>query len=93
MNDKQKIRYAMVGLGWFVQDAALPAFANAENSEIVALVSGDQVKLTELVTMYDVQDTYAYEECDDLLNSRKIDAPPSLNYAPVHTQILNIYVD
>ena len=35
MNGRQKIRYAVVGLGWFAQDAALPAFANAENSELV----------------------------------------------------------
>ena len=51
MNGRQKIRYAVVGLGWFAQDAALPAFANAENSELVALVSGDRIKLEELGKM------------------------------------------
>jgi predicted dehydrogenase len=74
MNDNQKIRYAVVGLGWFAQDAALPAFTHAENSELVALVSGDLVKLTELSKMYNIQHTYAYEKYDELLNSGKIDA-------------------
>ena len=74
MNDNQKIRYAVVGLGWFAQDAALPAFIHAENSELVALVSGDRIKLEELGKMYKIEHTYLYEEYDDLLNSGKIDA-------------------
>ena len=74
MNGRQKIRYAVVGLGWFAQDAALPAFIHAENSELVALVSGDRIKLEELSKMYNVQHTYTYAEYDDLLNSGKIDA-------------------
>lgn len=74
MNDNQKIRYAVVGLGWFAQDAALPAFTNAENSELVALVSSDLIKLAELGKMYDVQHIYTYEKYDELLNSGQIDA-------------------
>ncbi|MBM0744058.1 Gfo/Idh/MocA family oxidoreductase [Phormidium sp. CLA17] len=71
----QKIRYAVVGLGWFAQSAALPAFANAENSELVALVSDDPVKLTEISGQYSsVQRTFSYEEYDDCLSSGLIDA-------------------
>jgi predicted dehydrogenase len=70
----QKIRYAVVGLGWFAQSAALPAFAHAENSELVALVSEDSTKLAELAKKYSVQHTFSYEEYDDLLNSGLIDA-------------------
>jgi glucose-fructose oxidoreductase len=74
-SQQQKIRYAVVGLGWFSQDAALPAFAHAENSELVALVSDDPIKLTELSQKYDgIQHTYSYEEYDDLLRSGSIDA-------------------
>ena len=39
---ERKIRYGVVGLGWFAQAAILPAFANTrDNSELTALVSGD----------------------------------------------------
>ena len=43
--DAQKVRYAVIGAGWFGQSAVLPAFANAkENSELAAIVSGDAEK-------------------------------------------------
>ncbi|UBF26542.1 Gfo/Idh/MocA family oxidoreductase [Kovacikia minuta CCNUW1] len=75
MNDKQKIRYAVVGLGWFAQSAALPAFAHAENSELAALVSDDPVKLAEISQKSEgIQRTFSYEEYNDLLSSGLIDA-------------------
>src|SRR3954462_15157495 len=53
--DTRKVRYAVVGLGWFAQAAILPAFANArDNSELVALVTGDADKAHELGKRYDV---------------------------------------
>ncbi len=70
----RKIRYAVVGLGAFAQSDALPAFAEAKNSELVALVSGDPTKRTELAQKYGVVSTYGYEDYDDLLRSGKIDA-------------------
>lgn len=70
----RKIRYAVVGLGAFAQSDALPAFAAAENSELVALVSGDAAKRAELAQKYDVEDHYAYEQYDQLLNSGNVDA-------------------
>lgn len=73
-NGKEKIRYAVVGLGWFAQDAALPAFDHAENSEIVALVSDDPVKRDELGRQYGIQHTYSYEEYEDCLTSGAVDA-------------------
>ncbi|MCY7335749.1 MAG: Gfo/Idh/MocA family oxidoreductase [Chamaesiphon sp.] len=71
---ERKIRYAVVGLGWFAQAAALPAFANAENSELVALVSGDPTKRTEVAKKYGIEDTYTYAQYDELLASGTIDA-------------------
>jgi hypothetical protein len=39
----EKVRYAVVGLGYIVQAAVLPAFANAkQNSELRPLVSSDK---------------------------------------------------
>ncbi|NDJ17634.1 Gfo/Idh/MocA family protein [Myxacorys almedinensis] len=70
----RKIRYAVVGLGWFAQASALPAFAQAENSELTALVSGDPTKLKELSQEYGVQHTYSYGEYEDCLTSGNVDA-------------------
>lgn len=70
----RRVRYAVIGLGWFAQFAALPAFANAENAELVALVSDDSTKRTELARKYKLQHTYTYADYDDLLMSGIIDA-------------------
>jgi predicted dehydrogenase len=74
IDKSSKIRYAVVGLGAFAQSDALPAFAYTENSELVALVSGDATKRDELAQKYGVRHTYSYEEYDDLLKSGNIDA-------------------
>ena len=64
----RKIRYAVVGLGYISQVAVLPAFAHAqENSELVALVSGDPAKLKALAKKYKVRKTYSYEGYADCL--------------------------
>lgn len=69
-----KIRYAVVGAGWFGQTAILPAFANAtENSQLVAIFSGDPDKREELLKTYHVP-TYSYENYDSILSSGDIDA-------------------
>jgi predicted dehydrogenase len=73
-SSKRKVRYAVVGLGWFAQTAALPAFAHAENAELVALVSDDSTKLQELSQQYGIQHTYSYDEYVDCLTSGNIDA-------------------
>lgn len=69
-----RIRYAVIGLGWFGQEAILPAFANAgKNSVLAALVSGDEEKREELSKKYNVP-AYTYEQYDELLHSGSIDA-------------------
>jgi predicted dehydrogenase len=74
IDKNRKIRYAVVGLGAFAQSDALPAFADAENSELVALVSGDVTKQNQLAQKYGVRHIYNYEEYDDLLKSGNVDA-------------------
>ncbi|WP_052049651.1 Gfo/Idh/MocA family protein [Leptolyngbya sp. KIOST-1] len=71
---EQKIRYAIVGLGWFAQVAAMPSFPNAENSEVVALVSDDPTKQKELSQKYGIRHTYSYDQYEDCLTSGEIDA-------------------
>ena len=73
-NDQRKIRYAVVGLGWFAQEAALPSFVHAENSELVALVSDDATKSEELSKKYGIKHTYSYEQYEDCLTSGEVDA-------------------
>jgi glucose-fructose oxidoreductase len=72
---KRKVRYAVVGLGYFAQKAILPAFAHAsKNSQLVALVSGDPRKLKKLVKLYDVARSLPYDDFDALCASGDIDA-------------------
>lgn len=75
VKQKRKIRYAVVGLGYIAQVAVLPAFKNAkENSELVALVSGDAEKLKVLGEVYHIDKLYLYSEFEQLLRSGEIDA-------------------
>ncbi len=73
-DNPKKIRYAIVGLGWFAQTATLPSFVHAENSEVVAFVSDDPTKKEELAKHYNVKRTYSYAEYEDCLKSGEIDA-------------------
>jgi predicted dehydrogenase len=72
---KNKVRYAVVGLGYISQSAVLPAFAHArEDSELTALVSGDPKKLKQLSRKYQVEHIYSYDQYADCLKSGEIDA-------------------
>jgi Oxidoreductase family, NAD-binding Rossmann fold len=67
---QRKIKYAVVGLGYISQVAILPAFVHAkENSELVAIVSGDPGKRKALGKKYKVPKTYNYEQYADCLAS------------------------
>jgi predicted dehydrogenase len=71
---KGRIRYAVVGLGWFAQAAILPAFRNAKkNSVLAALVSGDDEKREELSREYKVH-SYSYDQYHELIRSGAVDA-------------------
>lgn len=75
MHGRQKIRYAVVGLGHIAQVAILPAFAHARrNSVLRALVSDDPEKLKTLSQRYNVGLTYSYDEYDDCLRGGQVDA-------------------
>jgi glucose-fructose oxidoreductase len=60
----------VIGLGHIAQAAVLPAFAHASrNSELAALVSGDEVKLRKLGRKYGVRARYGYAQLDECLAS------------------------
>lgn len=67
------VRFAVVGLGHIAQVAVLPAFRNAENAELAALVSGDARKRDALGERYGVP-AVDYDGYDRLLESGGIDA-------------------
>jgi len=70
----RKIRYAVVGAGNIAQVAVLPAFAHAKsNSELVAIISGDNQKRSELAKRYDLSLTGSYEDFEHLLREGRID--------------------
>lgn len=68
----RKVRYAVVGLGHIAQVAVLPAFANAANSELVAIVSGETEKRDKLGKKYNVKQVYSYDHYDRALS--RVDA-------------------
>jgi predicted dehydrogenase len=68
---KQKVRYAVIGLGHIAQRAVLPAFAHAENSELVALVTGSPDKNRQLSRRYRVN---AYDNLETAIDREKVDA-------------------
>jgi predicted dehydrogenase len=72
---QRPVRYAVIGLGNIAQVAVLPAFAHAkENSKLVALVSSDPTKLSELAKMYSVEHTGPYDQLEAVLEASKADA-------------------
>src|SRR6266487_2924656 len=72
---RDRIRYAVAGLGHIAQNAVLPAFANAaRNSELAALVSHDKAKLKKLGRQYDVEGQYSYDRFEQCLDQEQIDA-------------------
>lgn len=72
---KRKVRYAVVGLGYFAQKAVLPAFEHArKTSELTAFVSSDPKKLRKLAKTYGVEHCVDYAGLDELCGSDAIDA-------------------
>ena len=71
----KKVRYAVVGLGYFAHEAILPAFANAKNnSDLTALFSDDPEKLRKLSRKYKVKSAYSYDQYSEALRSGEFDA-------------------
>jgi predicted dehydrogenase len=72
---KRKVRYALVGAGNIAQVAVLPAFQHAtENSELVALVSGDADKRRTLGERNGIELTGSYDELEDVIRRGRVDA-------------------
>ena len=66
---RRKVRYAVVGLGHIAQIAVLPAFRNAGNSELLALVSGDAERLEKVGQKYSLEHLYSYDDYSRALSN------------------------
>src|SRR6266850_333085 len=69
----RQVGYAVIGLGHIAQAAVLPAFRNAKNARLLALVSGDAEKREKLARKYRC-DAYDVRDLDDVLARSDVDA-------------------
>lgn len=74
MDERQRIGYAVVGLGGIAQRAVLPAFAHTGKAKLVALVSGDRQKARNLAQEFGASAVYSYDEFEDCLSRPDIEA-------------------
>lgn len=70
----KKVRYALIGLGHIAQTAVIPGFDQTTNSELAALVSGDDTKLRTLKKKHPQTRTFHYDELEECLQDPAIDA-------------------
>src|SRR5581483_6184951 len=70
----KKVRFAVVGLGHFAQNAVLPAFKHARGAELTALATGDPKKARVLGKKYKAEHVVGYAQLDALYASGAIDA-------------------
>ena len=88
-----KVRYAVVGLGWITQAAFMPGVEHTGNSEVVSLVSGHEDKAQEVGKKYGISKTYEYGDLPHLLRSGDIDAvylaTPNFDHVDLAVQTLD----
>jgi predicted dehydrogenase len=71
----KRVRYAVIGAGNIAQVAVLPAFRNAaENSELVALVSGESEKRAGLAKRHHIPFTGHYDELERVIEEAHVQA-------------------
>ncbi len=71
---KNKVGFAVVGLGSIAQSSVLPAFANCREAKLVALVGRDAEKTSQLAKKFNVRSQYGSEEYAACLEDPKVSA-------------------
>ncbi|HMK22859.1 MAG TPA: Gfo/Idh/MocA family oxidoreductase, partial [Terriglobales bacterium] len=74
MAKTKPVGYAVIGLGSISEVAVLPAFRHSKKSRLVALVSHDLKRASELGKKFDVKNSYSYEDYDQCLSRPDVDA-------------------
>ncbi|ELZ15469.1 oxidoreductase domain protein [Haloterrigena salina JCM 13891] len=72
--DDGTVRYALIGLGWWTIDVALPAIESSDLGEVTVLVSSSTEKASRLAEENDVQEGISYDEFHDGAASDEYDA-------------------
>ncbi len=72
--DDGTVRYALIGLGWWAMDVALPALEASDRCEPAVLVSSSRAKATELAAEHDLARGMSYEEYHDGVAADAYDA-------------------
>ena len=72
LSNRRKIRWGVLGYARIASESVIPALLRADNSELHALASRDQEKLTVARTRYSIPTAYVGYEA--LLRDPEIDA-------------------
>lgn len=68
------VRYALIGLGWWTLDLALPAIRESDLGEVTTLVSSSTKKATRIAEENDIERGISYEEFHDGVAADAFDA-------------------
>jgi len=74
VKEKEKVGFAVVGLGAIARMAVLPAFRHAKRARLVALVGRDKEKTEKLARKYKAQAVYGGEGFGVCLENPEVDA-------------------
>ncbi|WP_101297033.1 D-xylose 1-dehydrogenase Gfo6 [Halegenticoccus soli] len=69
-----ELRYALIGLGWWTTDVALPAIEASDNGRTTVLVSSSAEKAERVAADHDVERGISYDEFHDGAASDSYDA-------------------
>jgi xylose dehydrogenase (NAD/NADP) len=72
--EEGRVRYAVVGCGWFAEEFALPSIARGGLCETNAIVSSDPATADQFATEYDAEATLTYDEFHDGVATDAYDA-------------------
>src|SRR5215469_1220445 len=74
MKRREKVGFAVIGLGTIAQMAVLPSFRHAKHAKLVALVSRDKRKAQRLARKFKASAAYSVEEFDACLANPYVSA-------------------
>ena len=74
MTPQEQMRWAVVGLGSFAINEAIPGFVDARQARMTAFVSGNPAKARDLGARHGVSRFYDYANYDTMKNDHEIDA-------------------
>ncbi len=68
------VRFALIGLGWWTTDVALPAIANSDYCETTVLISSSTEKAASVADSNDIETALSYEAFHEGTDSDSYDA-------------------